>query len=163
MKTREMTESWFHVWRGAVALAWGDHDLTADESALLQSFFADQNFSAQQRQQLEYDIKNGITLDAVLPHITNVRDRAHLINLARVIFFADGGFCEDEEVVLDAMKRHHTGTRDIEQALEDAKSQAKEVMSAIEFKEQKEYKKMGVIGRISRLLDNVVLSNESLR
>lgn len=124
----QATKSHFAMFRGAIALAWADHELDAEEQERLEVYI-DHNteLSDAQKAQLKEDLHNHITLDQVWDDITDVHDRAHLINIADAIFWEDGQLCHTEREVLDKMNEKHMATLDIEAHMAEIHSYRQEL------------------------------------
>ncbi len=116
-----VSESKLHLWRSAIALAYCDHHLSDAEQQRLHNFFQHQPFSDEQKAQLDSDLKHGIALEETFPLITDKLDRAHLINISRVLSFADGAYCEKEQAAFDAMMAKHLPSIDLDVAKNEAK------------------------------------------
>ncbi len=125
--TNQVSESKFAAWRGAVALAYIDHTLSEAEKQKLHQYFSKQPFSDVQKSQLDKDIDQGVDLDTVFPKITDKRDRATLINISRVLAYADGVFCEKEQEAFEHMMSRHMPTVDIDAARKEADFITKEI------------------------------------
>jgi hypothetical protein len=130
VKRVPVTESKLAMWRSAIALAHSDHHLSNSEVDLINEYWQNYDFSDAHEKQLARDMQNGVKLEDVFPAITEKRDRAHLINFARVLFHIDGEFSELEEKIWQAIYDQHMLTVDLKAALLAARTVAEE------FKEQ---------------------------
>jgi uncharacterized tellurite resistance protein B-like protein len=107
-KKEKATDSHVAMLKGLIALAWIDGNLHKDEIDRLQRFIDDNiNLNASQRQQLHQSINQHQKLEEVWPEITDLHDRAHLLNIATLIFWEDMEFCEAEKRMFEAMHEWH--------------------------------------------------------
>lgn len=118
-----LTQSKFAMWRAAVALAHADKNLSPEEEGLIHDYLSHASLTEEQQKILETDIKNGITLDSILPEITETKDRAHLINFARVLFHIDGEFCDAEKEILEKLNQYHQSTLNLNEAFASARDE----------------------------------------
>lgn len=135
VKRVPVTPSNFAMWRSAIALAHGDHQLSNSEVNLIHEFSHNYGFSDEQQKQLDNDLRGGVDLDTVFAQITEKRDRAHLINFARVLFHIDGEFSKAEEVLWETINQRHMLTIDLQKILRDTKDNCES------YKEQERLKR----------------------
>lgn len=119
--TEIATDSRMAMWEAAAGLAHTDGKLTAEEEALLKRYFNRLTPTPEQQERLEHALYHGVDVETVLPRITDMRDAAHLINMARVIFHADGYFDLSEQRLLEKMHARHMQHIDLDQALAEAR------------------------------------------
>ncbi|MDX1975102.1 MAG: hypothetical protein SFT92_05440 [Rickettsiales bacterium] len=112
-----VTPSKYAMWRSAIALAYADSRLSNSEVNLIQDYMSNYTFTDAQLLQLEKDLMQGVHLEDVFPMISEIRDRAHLINFARVLFHIDGDFSEVEQRIWQAIHDQHVLTIDLKKAL----------------------------------------------
>jgi hypothetical protein len=123
------TESHVAMLKGAISLAWLDGALHDEEIARLQHFIDNNAYlNVAQRQQLHEAINQHHALEDIWAEITDALDRAHLINIATLIFWEDMEFCEAEKKMFQAMHEWHIGDlehetvkRDLVQMAQDAR------------------------------------------
>lgn len=121
----------YYMYRTAVAMAWCDGALSAEEQTLIHDQLLNHaTFSDGQREQLEQDIKDGVSFDDVYQQVSEKRDRARLINFARALFHSDGTFCEAEKIVLEKLETYHQSLTDSSSALKQARSATQSYHSA---------------------------------
>lgn len=102
---QQATNSHIAMLRGVIALAWADHALNADEKTQLGAYVNNNHqLSDAQRVELLASIDHKIELAQIWPEVTDMHDRAHLLNIADVIFAKDGNYCKEEQ---DAYQRIH--------------------------------------------------------
>lgn len=156
---KKLTDSRFGVYEGIIALAWADHELTADEQQELHRLIDGNLFmSDAQRQQLRADVDDKVTLAEVWPRVTDKQDRAFLLNLADVIFHADGKYCKDEQSLYDKFFATHMETIDQEAVMRE--------ISALAFQQQADRERLqqemaayedhwSMINRIKRAFEKI--------
>lgn len=117
----QATESQINMFRGIIALAWADHELTDEEKGQLALFINKHlHLSDAQRAQLLDEVEHPVVLKDVWPAITDSHDRAHLLNVAPVIFRNDGVYCESEKELYELYEQKHLdsiGAAGIEQEI----------------------------------------------
>jgi hypothetical protein len=122
-----ISDSKFAVWRCLVIMANIDGHFSDEEKKFLDNIHNNDILSDEQIKTLENDIRTQNTdFDSVYQYITEPRDRAYLINLARVLFHKDGRSCTIEKEVLDKINKDHKKTINLEEILESARQVSKE-------------------------------------
>ena len=164
-------DSKYHMIRGLIALAWADDVLDPNEVTVLAAFM-DKNIylTPEQREQLKKSIRTPISIFNVWDQITDIEDRTRLINMAGVIFYADGEFCPKEKKIYDQMLAMHLGdinrtatereiaamTKEVQSyAAEIAKKQERNYNAQMKKNSEKTPSKIGLL--IYRI--NTVMSN----
>lgn len=155
----EATTSHLAMFRATIALAWADHELDESErQRILVYIDHNQRLSAAQKEQLRQDLFHPISLDTVWPEITDVQDRAHLINIADAIFWEDGQLCHTEREIYERIKAAHMATLDIDAIREDISAYRKELaVKRQQFEgELNEIRMRGPFGRMMSYLETMV-------
>jgi hypothetical protein len=102
------TSSHTAMLRGAISLAWVDGTLHEEEKKRLHHFITHNiTIHETQKAQLHAAIDTEEMLEDVWQEITEVQDKAHLINIATLIFWEDDTFCEAEKKMFRAMQSWH--------------------------------------------------------
>jgi hypothetical protein len=157
MSEKQLTESRFGVYEGIIALAWADHELSDEEiSELHRLIDGNQYMSDVQRSALKKMVDDKITLSQVWPKITKPQDRAFLINLADVIFHADGHYAASEQELYDQCMSSHMSTIDTEAVKRDLAHMAIQQRADRERLQEKMKAYAGeysLIGRIKQIFD----------
>jgi hypothetical protein len=146
----KLSDSRMAMWHSLVALAYADNTLKPEERAMLEDYLKANHLSAEQYDQIEADIKNGIALKDVYPKITDIHDRSNLLNMARVLFYSDGDFSTAEQKAYDAIYC------DQEKSVDFHKVEAEASKNIADFKQKmksEEAEKRAGENRIERLLD----------
>lgn len=153
----EATKSHFAMFRGAIALAWADHKLDDEEQKRILVYIEhNKQLSDTQSALLKQDLRQPIKLDDVWPDITDARDRAHLINIADVIFWEDGEMCHTEKEVYDKISAAHITTLDMDFIRDDMAVRRKE-LAANRKKYEKELDQLrGPLGRMLHYMETLV-------
>jgi len=98
----QISDGKFAVWRCLVVMANIDGHFCDDEKEFLEGIHRYEMLSDEQKVILKEDIDSqNMDFDSIYNQITEPRDRAHLINLTRVLFHKDGDFCPTEKEVFD--------------------------------------------------------------
>ncbi len=144
--------------RGAIALAWADHKLEENEKAQIMRFIERNiHLSDVQRRALEGDVQKPAALADIWPHISEKQDRAHLINIAPLIFQSDTIFCDAEQAVYDRMYADHMATIDTHGLEAEVQQMAKEMRQKITMRESidAEVRAKNPIGRLLTYLEYI--------
>jgi|GEM_PF-3306176 len=91
-------------WRVLVSLAWIDGELVDSEKDWLRELYKLRVKNQADRDQLEYDIANGVSLNDVLPLVTEKKHLAEICHLANLLFAVDGEVCWEEKEILKQIK-----------------------------------------------------------
>ena len=105
---RVLSESKLALWRSAIAIAYADGRLTEKEKTLLRKNIPHSILNDTQKQIIEKDLAEGVKLDEVFSGITDMRDRAHLINFARNLIQVDGKPGISEEAAIECISSNHS-------------------------------------------------------
>ena len=125
------TQSHFAMYRGALALLWADNKLSEDEhSKFMELLTQSIRLTPEQKAQLSNQAKEHTTLAEIWPQITDKLDRAHLINIAHMLFWRDGVFCHTEKEVLERLEKDHATTLDTKALEVDLSSMGAIAMSS---------------------------------
>ena len=95
-------------------------------------------------------------MDDVWPDITDVLDRAHVINVANTIFWEDGELCHSEKEVYEKIKAAHMATLDMDFIREDIANCRKDMAASRQQFEQELHDIRGPFGRMLHYLETVV-------
>lgn len=122
-----LTESKFHMWRATVAIAHCDGIISKEEIAWLKDHLDKIPFSKIQLEIIQNDLNDGLTLDEVLPDVTNLNDRALLLHLANNLFRQDG-FDDIEKVQYQQLEKSIMGTVDLMSAVKKVEMEMAKVI-----------------------------------
>jgi len=153
----EAKSSEIAMYRAAIALAWADKSMSEEEQNKLKVYMDNnKKLSETQREQLKNDIAQPIKMDDVWPQITEVRDRAHVLNIADAIFWADGQLCHSEKEILEKIKSAHMATLDISAIREDIRSYRQELLVDRKKFQQELHELRGPFSRMMHYLETMV-------
>ena len=153
----EATKSHFAVFRAAIALAWADHKLHEEEQERILVYIDNnEELSSAQREQLKKDLQQPIKMDEVWPEITDVLDRAHVINIANTIFWEDGELCNNEKEVYEKIKAAHMVTLDMDFLREDIANCRRDIAARRQLFEQELHDLRGPFSRMMHYLETMV-------
>jgi uncharacterized membrane protein YebE (DUF533 family) len=153
---KEATPSHVAMLRGAIAMAWADGSLDPDEQQRLHAFI-DQNtqLSPAQKDMLHAEIDAPVTLDQVWSQITEAQDRAHLINIATLIFWEDEHYSEAERKAYAQMNAWHNQTLDISTIRLEMETMAEKAKEHWEMEKAAEKESQGFVERVVGYLDRL--------
>ena len=118
-----ISDSKFAVWRGLIIMANIDGHFSQQEKEFLDGIHRYELLTDEQKEILKQDIETqNKDFDSVYKQITEVRDRAYLINLTSVLFHKDGKFCPTEQEALNKIDSEHKKTINLEKILKEAKA-----------------------------------------
>lgn len=110
----EASQSYMAMFLGAIALLWADGKLSDEEREKMHQLIdGNVELSPNQKELLKQDVETPVKLGDVWDKISEPHDRAHLINIAQMLFWADGAYCHSEEEVYHKMKEKHLATLDV--------------------------------------------------
>ena len=126
-------DSKYHMMRGMIALAWADGVLDPGEVVVLERFIENnRHLTPAQRVELKASIATPLSIKDVWDSITDMQDRARLIDVAGAIFHADGDYSASEKKVYDEMMDLHlasmhrnANTREMQNIADKARMDAK--------------------------------------
>ena len=149
----EASNSHFSMFRATIALAWVDQQLDEKEiERILVYIDNNKQLSDAQSEQLKQDLHQPIKLDDAWPDITDVQDRAHLINIADTIFWEDGEMCHTEKEVYEKIKAAHMATLDLDFIQEDIATYRKK-LAANRQQFNHELHQIQMRGRFGRMMN----------
>ena len=102
-----VTESTLNMWRAIFACAHADNVVTQEERRFLRKAINSEPFSEAQRRILEQDIEKGQSIGEMFALITDQQDRSRFFYFARMLFWCDGDFAEQEQKILTALAKTH--------------------------------------------------------
>lgn len=102
---KEVNESKFNMWRAIVALVHADLVSHPKEAEYLKSQFQKIPFSEAQRQVLNDDLVASKNVDTYFKAISSPGDKAQFIYFARLLFWSDGAFQQQEKAILDRLHK----------------------------------------------------------
>ena len=156
----EITESRLAMYEGIVALAWADHELdVAEKEKLHELINQNPHFTDEQRAKLHLDVDNHAMLADIWPRITEKRDKAHLLNIASVVFLKDGKYCADEKELYDTFLAKHLATLDSESMMSEIREMAIAMRDKLELEEaeMEEYaRQFSLVERIKRFFTGLL-------
>ena len=153
----EATKSHVAMYRAVISLAWADHSLDEKEQGRIHAHLDNnKNLSDAQREQLKKDLQQPIKIDDVWSDITDVQDRAHVINIADTLFWEDGEFCHSEKEVYEKIKTAHMATLDIDFIREDLRSFRKQQLADRQQFKQELHEMRGPFSRAMYYLESMV-------
>ena len=152
-----ITQSRLALFEAMIALAWTDHELSEDEiEGLSELIEANELLTEEQKQKLHSEIENHSSLESIWPRITEIHDRAHLLNIANTIFSEDGEVCESEKSTYEKFLNKHLSSINAEQVIADLSSAATEIRRQDEqaSEEIKDYaSQFGLVNQLKRLFN----------
>ena len=114
-----LTDSQVTMWETVVALIHADGKVHKEEDLFLKDRFEKLDITPEQKQTLQRHIETPGNPRELFKKITAPRDRAQLIYFARLLFFSDGEFCDQEKLVLDHLESEVMGKADITAAMHE--------------------------------------------
>ncbi len=138
--SHHMSNSRFNMWRCLVSLVYTDHKLTIEERKFFTDRFEKLNLSEEQKSILLQELQSPQKIENIFKYVTDKEDRATFIYFARLLFWSDGEFAEQEEKILKHLHSQVTSEIDIKQVMQDVNDATKEIMARYdrEIKAKKE-------------------------
>ena len=154
-----MTDSRLAMYEGMIALAWADHELTEDEKQGLRDLIdGNPRFTDEQRRKLHAGVGQRVALESVWPRITEKQDRAHLFDIAGVIFHKDGQYSATEKELYENFLAKHMATIDTEAVIGEIRAMTIGFRAQREKEQQElaEYAaQFSLIGRLKEFFKNI--------
>jgi hypothetical protein len=155
-----MTDSRLAMYEGMIALAWADHELVEVEKQGLHELIDDNpRFTDVQREKLHAGVDRKITLESVWSRITEKQDRAHLFDIAGVIFLKDGKHSATEKELYDDFLAKHMATIDTESVIKEIREMTVGFRAQRE-KEQQELEEyaaqFSLVGRLKNFIEKMI-------
>ena len=147
---KEVSKSQLNMWRSVIALVLADEVSHDSELRFLQEAFNKLPLTAAQRQILEDDLETPKNVNEFFPKITEPSDRSQFIYFARLLFWSDGDFSEQEAKILQQLRTDVLKKADLEVAMKKVEN------ITYEFQEQEAQEKSGFRGMIMSLVEKVL-------
>ncbi|MEZ5690433.1 MAG: hypothetical protein R3D71_02055 [Rickettsiales bacterium] len=133
------TDSQMAVMEGAIALAWADGNMDSKEEEKLQNFIKNYIwFSDEQRGDLLNNLSNRVKIDDVWGKISDKQDRAHLLNIASIIFRQDGKLCKLEQETYDRIYQDHMSSIDVAAIKADIREEVEKIKAKMAEAEEED-------------------------
>ncbi len=116
-----VTDSELNMWRAIFACAHADNVVTQEERRFLRKAINSEPFSEAQRRVLEQDIEKGQSIGDMFALITDQKDRSRFFYFARMLFWCDGDFAEQEQKILTALAKTHFDSVKVEEIADSVK------------------------------------------
>lgn len=114
-KSAGVTDSELNMWRAIFACAHADNVVTQEERRFLRKAINTEPFSDEQRAILEQDIEVKQEIGAMFKLIADQKDRSKFFYFARMLFWCDGDFAEQEQKILTALAKEHFDSVKVEE------------------------------------------------
>lgn len=122
-----LSESKFNMWRTVVSMSHADEVLHASEEDFLAKFFDSLNdISNDQIEVLKKDLETAQSPKDMYEKISEPKDRAELFYYARMLMWADGDFCSNEEDVFNKLKEITLSKIDFDKVMTEVRQIAKD-------------------------------------
>ncbi len=156
----QATASYMAMLRGAIALAWEDGRLHAEEQDRLRDIIRHNVvISEEQRLQLLDDIDEQTELGEIWDKITNMHDRAHLLNLALALCHEDGDYSEQERAAYERINSLHLATLDEAALQSELRIMARASEQRLKEEREEDYNAMNPIEKFLFMIENSVTSD----
>lgn len=118
--TATLGPSRFAMWRAIVAMCHADGVVRMEERNYIKRFYEIVPFSDDQRRTLEAELETPVPIEDILPDVTDAHDRAELLFFARMLFWSDGDFDEQENRIFEIIRNDALNRKDLDQSAEIA-------------------------------------------
>ena len=116
---KNVDDSKFNMWRSLIALVHVDNLMHEDEVKFINEYLDRIPFSQEQKNILKTDLNSAKNVNEFYPLITDPADRSHFIYFARLLFWSDGVFQEQETKIFDTLKIKTTDKVDFVKTMKD--------------------------------------------
>ena len=139
-----MNESRFNMWRAIVALAHADHKITSEEKDFILDKMKGGPMNAAQADIIRQDLTQSRQVGDFMPLITAPEDRSTVVYYARMLVWSDGEYDQQEEKLVELLRRNALDQVDLDKELADAGMYAKRY--AQEYEETRRMEKDRFLG-----------------
>lgn len=157
-----LTDSKKAAWQAIVALAQVDGEVEPQEKALLLDYIRANKFSKDFEAQLIASIDNPMDFGTCYDAITDVEDRAHVINVALVVFHADQDFEEAEKRLFNMLSDKQRQQVDYKAASAKARDYTNKYLADYTKKRDEERKSESPIQRLVDTVSDLIDPNWDL-
>lgn len=116
-----LSDSEFNMWRALFSLVHGDGVVAKEERDFMWNAMEENNFSASQREILEFDMKKPAGVELVFLNITEQADRVRFFDLARKLCWCDGDFDQQEQEIMSRLEKLHIKKSDFNEMIKTVK------------------------------------------
>lgn len=116
--TADLTPSRFAMWRAIVAMCHADGVVRTEERSFIKRFYDIVPFSEEQRDTLARELETPVVIEDILPSVSDAHDRAELLFFARMLFWSDGDFDEQENRILEMIRQDALNRVDLDNSAE---------------------------------------------
>jgi hypothetical protein len=133
----QASPSYVATFEAAIALLWADGELSPEEKARFESLIQSNiRLGEDQKSTLISELTSPKKVEDVWPAITDKHDRAHLINIATMLFWEDGAYCHTEQEIYQKLKKDHLSGLDTASLEEEIQEMAEAAKSKLAKEEQ---------------------------
>ncbi len=97
---KEMTKSYFNMWRLVVSAVHADDRVDEAELKMVENYLSELDFNEEQLNLLKKELKTPVSVDEILPEITDLSDRSQSVYFVRLLFWKDQILTSSEEAFL---------------------------------------------------------------
>jgi len=97
---KEMTKSHFNMWRLVVSAVHADNRVDEAELKMVEHYLSELAFDEEQLNILKKELRQPVSVEEILPEITDPGDRSQSIYFVRLLFWKDQVLTSSEEVFL---------------------------------------------------------------
>ena len=109
----DITSSQYNMYKALIALVWADGKVADEERSYIETFLRNQHdLTFDQRDELLEALDHQPDIDAIWDQITEVQDRAFLLDMASAVFYADGEYSIEEKQLYNRLLEKHLATLD---------------------------------------------------
>ena len=103
---KEMTKSHFNMWRLVVSAVHADERVDKAELEMVESYLSELDFNEEQLKLLKKELCHPVSIDEILPAITDSGDRSQSAYFVRLLFWKDQVLTSSEEFFLKKVQDH---------------------------------------------------------
>ena len=97
---KEITKSYFNMWRLVVSAVHADDRVDEAELKMVEHYLSELDFNEEQLNLLKKELKTPVSVDEILPEITDLSDRSQSVYFVRLLFWKDQLLTASEESFL---------------------------------------------------------------
>ena len=105
-QTKEMTKSYFNMWRLVVSALYADERVAEGELKMVENYLEELDFNKEQLNILKKELHQPASVDDILPAITDPADRSQSVYFVRLLFWKDQILTASEEAFLQKVQNY---------------------------------------------------------
>ena len=116
---KEVTDSYLNMWRLVVCAVHVDEEVAEAETQMVEHYLEELNFNEEQIQLLKKELRHPVSVDDILPKITDSADRGQAVYFVRLLLWKDHVLTESEKAFLKKVQDYFMKQVDMDSVKEN--------------------------------------------